>query len=104
MSKPTQHHLIAAKRILRYLRGTLNLGINFQPGPLSLSAYCDVNWAGDPLDRSSITGMVVFLGVLLLLGQLRSSLLFLGLLLRLHTGPWLLQLLSFIGLGCYLRI
>lgn len=62
MSKPTQHHLIAAKRILRYLRGTLNLGINFQPGPLSLSAYCDANWAGDPSDRSSITGMVVFLG------------------------------------------
>ena len=62
MSKPTQHHLVPAKRILRYLKGTLHHGIHFQPGPLALSAYCDVDWAGDPLDRKSITGMVVFLG------------------------------------------
>ena len=27
-----------------------------------LSAYCDADWAGDPLDRKSITGMMVFLG------------------------------------------
>ena len=38
------------------------MGIHFQAGPLSLSAYCDADWAGDPIDRSSITGMVVFLG------------------------------------------
>ena len=62
MSRPTQHHLIAAKRILRYLRGSLHLGIYFKPSPLALSAYCDADWAGDPLDRMSITGMVVFLG------------------------------------------
>ena len=62
MSKPSQHHLIAAKRILRYLRGTLHLGIYFRSGPLNLSAYCDVDWARDPIDRRSITGMVVFLG------------------------------------------
>ena len=60
MRKPSQHHLIAAKRILRYLRGTLHLGIYFRSGPLNLSAYCDANWAGDPIDRRSITGMVVF--------------------------------------------
>ena len=62
MSKPCQHHLVAAKRILRFLRGTLHLGIYFKLGPLSLSAYCDVDWAGDPLDRRSITSVVVFLG------------------------------------------
>ena len=62
MSKPCQHHLVAAKRILRFLRGTLHLGIYFKLGPLSLSAYCDADWAGDPLDRRSITSMVVFLG------------------------------------------
>ena len=29
MSKPTQHNLIAAKRILRYLKGSLQMGIHF---------------------------------------------------------------------------
>ena len=62
MSHPTQHHLVVAKRILRYLKGTLHHGINFQAGSLDLSAYCDADWAGDPLDRKSIIGMVVFLG------------------------------------------
>jgi len=29
---------------------------------LALSAYCDSDWASDPLDRKFNTGMVVFLG------------------------------------------
>ena len=29
MSKPTQHHLMAVKRNLRYLKGTLHNGIHF---------------------------------------------------------------------------
>ena len=53
---------MATKRILRYIKGTLHHGIHFQLGPLALSTYCDADWAGDPFDRKSITGMVVFLG------------------------------------------
>ena len=62
MSSPTQNHLQAAKRILRYLQGTLHFGIAFTSGPISLSAYSDSNWAGDPVDRRSLTGMVLFFG------------------------------------------
>ena len=62
MSSPTQNHLQAAKRILRYIRGTLHFGIAFTPGFPSLSAYCDADWAGDPVDRRSISGLVVFFG------------------------------------------
>ena len=60
MCSPTQNHLQAAKRILRYIRGTLHFDIAFTPGFPSLSAYCDANWAGDPVDRRSISGIVVF--------------------------------------------
>ena len=50
MSNPTNAHLIAAKRILRYVNGTLNYGVFLQPGPFSLFAFSDSDWAGDPFD------------------------------------------------------
>ena len=50
MSFPTGNHLQAAKRILRYLKGSIHQGLAFTPGPPSLSAYSDVDWAGDPID------------------------------------------------------
>ena len=37
-------------------------GVHFQPCHLALSAYCNADWAGDPLDHRSITGMLAFLG------------------------------------------
>uniref|UniRef100_A0A2N9IDE7 CCHC-type domain-containing protein n=1 Tax=Fagus sylvatica TaxID=28930 RepID=A0A2N9IDE7_FAGSY len=62
MASPTSVHLMAAKRILRYLKGTLHLGISFKPGPLTLSAFTDADWAGDPDDRRSTSGLLVYLG------------------------------------------
>ena len=61
MAFPTSVHLMAAKRILRYLKGTLHLGLSFTPGPLTLSAFTDADWAGDPDDRRSTSGLLVFL-------------------------------------------
>jgi hypothetical protein len=62
MHNPTDVHLTAAKRILRYLRGTLHCGLLFRPSSLQLQAYADADWAGDPVDRRSTSGYVVFLG------------------------------------------
>ena len=62
MSFPTDIHLTTAKGILRYINGTLNFGIFLQPGPISLSAFSDSNWAGDPFDRHSTTGFIAYLG------------------------------------------
>jgi hypothetical protein len=62
MHKPSPAHLVAAKRILRYLKGTLDRGILFQPGPFALTAFTDADWAGDPCDRRSTSGIIVFLG------------------------------------------
>uniref|UniRef100_A0A2N9IH28 Reverse transcriptase Ty1/copia-type domain-containing protein n=1 Tax=Fagus sylvatica TaxID=28930 RepID=A0A2N9IH28_FAGSY len=53
MTTPTSTHLTAAKRVLRYIKGTLYHGIAFTPGPLSLSVFSNADWAGDPDDRRS---------------------------------------------------
>ena len=62
MASPTSVHLTAAKRILRYLKGTLHLGISFRPSPLTLSAFTDADWAGDPDDHRSTSSFLVYLG------------------------------------------
>ncbi|XP_022154802.1 uncharacterized protein LOC111021968 [Momordica charantia] len=55
-------HYSAVKRILRYLNGTKDLSILFQNSALTLSAFCDADWARDAIDRRSTTGFVAFLG------------------------------------------
>jgi hypothetical protein len=62
MSALTIVHLTAAKRILRYLQGTLNHCIAFTPSPLHLSAYTNANWSGDPDDKCSTSGYLVYIG------------------------------------------
>ena len=62
MHAPTDIHLTAAKRILRYVRGTLDHGLFYTPGPITLFAFTDTDWAGDPDVRCSTSGLMVFLG------------------------------------------
>ena len=40
---PTDQHLVVAKRVLRYVRGTLITSIQFNPGQLTLSAFIDAD-------------------------------------------------------------
>ena len=62
MHQPTTHHWIAVKRILQYLKDTLDHGLFYQPGSLMLEAYLDVDYAGCPDDRHSTGGYCVYLG------------------------------------------
>ncbi|XP_020204384.1 uncharacterized protein LOC109789763 [Cajanus cajan] len=66
MSNPLEQHWSAVKRILRYLKGTMSLGLHLQPtppnSPLSIHAYYDVDWASDPDDRRSTSGAAIFVG------------------------------------------
>ncbi|KAB2629117.1 hypothetical protein D8674_033912 [Pyrus ussuriensis x Pyrus communis] len=52
----------AVKRILRYLKGTLDSGLWFTKGQQVLTAWTDADWAGCPVDRRSTSGYCVFLG------------------------------------------
>ena len=62
MHCPRDVHWKAVKRVLRYLKGTIDIGLYYVPGDIKLNAYCDSDWAGDPDDRCSTTGYGVFLG------------------------------------------
>ena len=63
LAAPTVLHWQACKRVLRYLQGTSNYGLQFlNSGSLSLNAYSDADWGSDPDDRKSIGGYCVFLG------------------------------------------
>ncbi|KAM7472186.1 hypothetical protein LguiA_010369 [Lonicera macranthoides] len=66
MHQPTDQHYNAAKRILRYIQGTLDYGLLYTPNPtksltVSLKTYTDADWAGDPNDRRSTTGFVLMI-------------------------------------------
>jgi hypothetical protein len=63
MHNPREPHLTAMKRILRYLRGTPDLGLMLRRSSGSdLVAYTDADWAGCPNTRRSTSGCAVFLG------------------------------------------
>ena len=50
-------HYADVLKILRYLKGTIFDGLHFSShSSLTLQAYSDADWAGDPTDRRSTTG------------------------------------------------
>ena len=63
MQTTHESHWKAAKRILRYIRGTIQFGIHYNTGgkPL-LVGFTDSDWASDPDDRKSTAGYVFSLG------------------------------------------
>jgi hypothetical protein len=63
MEHPTTTHLKAAKRILRYIKGTTNLGLYYSVSDdYKLVGYSDSDWGGDVDDRKSTTGFVFYIG------------------------------------------
>ena len=62
MQALTSAHWSAAKRVLLYLKSSVDHSLYNQKGPLHLTAYSDSDWVGDPDDRRSTTGFAIFLG------------------------------------------
>ena len=60
---PGESHLNAAKRILKYLKGTQNVGLWYpKDSPFELIGYSDADFAGCKIDRKSTSGTCQFLG------------------------------------------
>nr|GEX57041.1 retrovirus-related Pol polyprotein from transposon TNT 1-94 [Tanacetum cinerariifolium] len=68
-ANPKEPHLVVVKRIFKYLKGTLNLGLWYPKGyGFDLKAYSDSDYVGCNLDRKSISG-----GFQILRGKLIKS-------------------------------
>nr|KYP38726.1 Retrovirus-related Pol polyprotein from transposon TNT 1-94 [Cajanus cajan] len=62
-ANPKESHMKSVKRILKYLKGTTNVGLWYPKGvSLSLIGYSDSDYAGCRLDRKSTSGTCHLLG------------------------------------------
>ncbi|XP_019171113.1 PREDICTED: uncharacterized protein LOC109166680 [Ipomoea nil] len=63
MHSPTDEHWGLLKRVLRYIKGTLEYGLCIAASENSdIHAYSDSDWAGCPVDHKSTSGYAVFFG------------------------------------------
>jgi hypothetical protein len=63
MHDPREPHFSLIKRLLRYVKGTLDFGLHLSASSASsLTAYSNTDWAGCPDTRRSTSGFCVYLG------------------------------------------
>ncbi|GJS78479.1 putative ribonuclease H-like domain-containing protein [Tanacetum coccineum] len=71
---PKVSHLLAVKRIFRYLKGQPKLGLWYpRDSPFDLEAFSDSDYVGASLDRKSTTGGCQFLGKRLISWQCKKQ-------------------------------
>ena len=58
---PNQDHLTVVRRVLKYLRGTINYGLCFSGFPNVLEGFSDANWILDSDEMESTSGYVFIL-------------------------------------------
>jgi hypothetical protein len=65
MQSPTNDEIVQVKRIMRYLKGTIDQGLFYSKNEtttLELQAYSDADWADDRTNGRSHTGMAIMMG------------------------------------------
>lgn len=78
MSNPGKEHWQAVKWILRYLKGTADIGLvfdRFKGTPSNVVGYVDSDYAGDLDKRRSLSGYVSHYAILPLVGKVVYNLL-----------------------------
>ena len=109
-AEPSEAHLTAVKRILRYLKGTIDLSLQYRcTENLEVSGYSDADWASDMDSRRSTTGNVFMIagGAVSWLSQKQSTVAlstaeseYIALSSAAQETVWLRQLLADIGEHC----
>ena len=60
---PKESHLLAVKRIIRYVKGTIGFGLWYpRETNANLAAFSDADWAGNVDDRKSTSGGSFYIG------------------------------------------
>jgi hypothetical protein len=72
--EPRHVHLVAAKHVMRYLKGTLDCGLSYDGDhDFTLSGYTDLDWAGSVSDRKSSSRYCFSLGSTMISWQSRKQ-------------------------------
>ncbi|PKU63414.1 Retrovirus-related Pol polyprotein from transposon TNT 1-94 [Dendrobium catenatum] len=66
MHEPAAQHTALLKKLLRYIKGTIEFGLPITRSNLLLRTYSDADWASDPITRKSTSGFCTFLGTTLI--------------------------------------
>ena len=60
-SNPGKAHWIAAKRVLKYLKNTMDFKLIYRRSKEGITCYVDSDWGGDITDRRSCTGYIIMM-------------------------------------------
>jgi hypothetical protein len=72
--EPRRVHLVAAKHVMRYLKGTIDYDLSYDGDhDFTLSGYIDADWAGSVSDRKSTSGCCFSLGSAMISWQSRKQ-------------------------------
>jgi hypothetical protein len=72
--EPRCVHLVAAKHVMRYLKGTIDYGLSYDGDhDFTLSGYTDADWAGSVFDRKSTSRCYFSLGSAMISWQSRKQ-------------------------------
>jgi hypothetical protein len=72
--EPRRVHLVAAKHVMRYLKGTIDYGVSYDGDHnFTLSGYTDSDWAGSVADRKNTSGCCFSLGLAMVSWQSRKQ-------------------------------
>jgi hypothetical protein len=72
--EPRHVHLVAAKHVMRYFKGTIDYGLSYDGDHnFTLSGYTDSDWARSVADRKNTSGCCFSLGSTMISWQSRKQ-------------------------------